>query len=223
MEDKTIVAVYTGQGLAEPLQKIFKEHLPDCRFINIIDDSIIYDVNQVGEVSKSVIRRLLTYYQTAVDIGADIIVNTCSSVGEVVDIARNIIDVPIIKIDEPMVKKAVENYDKIGVLATLPTTLNPTIRLLKSQASILGKEIAVVDGLAKGAYQALIAGSPEEHDRLIRETAKSVAKEVDCIVLAQGSMARIEKDLRDEIGLEVLSSPYLCVQAVKKMLEDVRS
>ena len=214
----TIVAVYTGQGLSELLQKIFKEKLPQYRFVNIIDDSMIHDVIKVGKVDKKVIRRLIQYYQIAADMGADIIINTCSSVGEVADIAENIIDVPIVKIDEPMAIKAVKYFRNIGVLATLPTTLDPTIKLIKSKADILGKNVLIKEGLAKGAYQALISGRSEEHDRLIYETAQGLSKEVDCIVLAQGSMARIQEKLHKETGIEVLESPSLCAEYVKSLL-----
>ena len=214
----TIAAVYTGQGLSEPLRKIFEEYLPGCRLVNIIDDSLIHEVNEAGGVDKQVIRRLLKYYQIGADIGADIIINTCSSVGEVVDIARNIIEVPIVRIDEPMAKQAVEKYESIGVLATLPTTLNPTKRLIKSQASLLGKEVHITEGLAKGAYQALIGGKPDEHDGLILETAREIAGNVDCIVLAQGSMARMQEKLHKETQTEVLSSPGLCALYVKSLL-----
>lgn len=214
----TIVAVYTGQGLAELLQKVFKEYLPDCRLINIIDDGIIHDVIKNGGVNKKIIQRLLKYYQIGVEIGGDIIVNTCSSVGEVVDIARNIIEVPIVRIDEPMAKEAVEKFRNIGVLATLPTTLNPTIRLIKSQASLLGKDVFITEGLAEGAYHALINGRPDEHDRLIFEKAKEIADSVDCIVLAQGSMARMKERLEKEIQKEVLASPYLCARYLKSLL-----
>ena len=33
-----------GPGLAEPMKTVFTEVLPDCRLINIIDDSLIADV-----------------------------------------------------------------------------------------------------------------------------------------------------------------------------------
>ena len=96
----------------------------------------------------------MQHYKMAVDLGADYILNTCSSVGEIASAARNILETPILKIDEPMAKQAVRNFQKIAVLATLPTTLKPTINLIKSQAQILGKSVTVIDGLAKGAYEA---------------------------------------------------------------------
>lgn len=215
---KTVVAVYTGQGLAEQIRPIFNELLPDCRLINVIDDGLIHDVIREGEVTPKIARRLTGYFRQAQDIGADVILNTCSSVGEVVDTVRPLFDVPIVKIDERMAQLAVSQGSKIGVIATLPTTLAPTVRLIKSQAAKAGKEVTVIDGLAEGAYHALIGGKPEEHDRLIEETAARVAQEADVIVLAQGSMMRMQAKLQEKLGKPVLSSPVLGIQEVKEKL-----
>ncbi|GGE52767.1 hypothetical protein GCM10011391_34520 [Pullulanibacillus camelliae] len=217
---KTVVAVYTGQGLDEMVKKAFAQHLPNQRLVNIIDDSLIYDVVKAGEVTASVKKRLLQYYQHAVDMGADAILNTCSSVGEVADIARALIDTPIIKIDEQMAQEAVEHYQTIGVLATLPTTLQPTMRLIERQAANSGRKVQLIDGLAEGAYAALVSGRPEEHDRLLLATARHVAQKADVLVLAQGSMARMEDTLSQETGRPVLSSPVRGIQELKRVVTE---
>ncbi|MDQ0898450.1 aspartate/glutamate racemase family protein [Paenibacillus sp. V4I7] len=216
---KTVVAVYTGQGLADPLKAVFKELLPDCRLVNIIDDSLIGDVVQAGQVPPGVARRLIQYFHHGEEIGADVILNTCSSVGEVVDDARRLIGVPIVKIDESMAAAAV-SYDRIAVLATLPSTLAPTMRLIQKQAEAAGRQVTLVNGLAEGAFDALVCGKPEEHDRILLETAKRIADKADVLVLAQGSMARMEPKLKETTGKPVLSSPRMGVEAVKALLEN---
>lgn len=216
---KTVVAVYTGQGLAEPLKQVFNELLPGFRLVNLIDDSLIRDVVRAGKVTPQVADRLMNHYRNAVDTGADVILNTCSSVGEVVDQARPFIPVPIVKIDELMAQEAVSRFARIGVVATLPTTLRPTTALIRAQAQAAGRQVVLFDGLATGAYEALVGGKPEEHDRLIRETAEKLAASVDAFVLAQGSMARMEKALQEATGKPVLSSPRFGVTAVKSILE----
>lgn len=163
--------------------------------------------------------RLFAYYQAGFDAGADAVLNTSSSVGEVVDLARPLFDLPILKIDRPMAEMAVRTAKSIGVLATLPTTLAPTVRLIRSEAEKAGKEVQIVEGLAAGAFEALMAGHAERHDILLRETAQRTAEKVDLIVLAQGSMAHMERPLADLTGRTVLSSPRLGVLAVKKLLE----
>ena len=218
---KIVVAVYTGQGLAGPLKAVFTEILPDCRLINIIDDSLIADVVMNKNITAGVTKRLLRYYETAEEMGADVILNTCSSVGEIVDLGRQVVDIPIVRIDEAMAITAVKQYSRIGVIATLPSTLEPTLRLLQDQALRLGYEVTIVEGLADGAYDALVNGSAEQHDQRILETAMSLAPQVDAFVLAQGSMARMEHDLADATGLAVLSSLRLGIGAVKQALSEV--
>ncbi|ASA21379.1 aspartate/glutamate racemase family protein [Paenibacillus donghaensis] len=216
---KTVVAVYTGQGLADPLKAIFKELLPDIRLVSIIDDSLIGDVVQAGGVPPGVARRLVQYFHNGEELGADVILNTCSSVGEVADAARKLIGVPIVKIDDLMAAKAVEGYSRIAVLATLPSTLAPTMRLIQSKAKQAGKEVTVVNGLAAGAFDALVSGRPEEHDAILLQTAIEVSGHAEVIVLAQGSMARMEQELQAATGIPVLSSPRFGIEQVKELLD----
>ncbi|MDU0203740.1 aspartate/glutamate racemase family protein [Paenibacillus sp. MAH-36] len=216
---QTVVAIYTGQGLADPLKKVFHEMLPDIRLVNIIDDSLIGDVVRAGHIPEVVSRHLVQYYRHAEELGADVILNTCSSVGDVADEAVEAIGIPIVRIDEWMAAKAVAGYTRIAVLATLPSTLEPTLRLIQRKADEAGREVQLVSGLAEGAFDALISGKPEEHDRLLLETAKRATDDADVLVLAQGSMARMEQALAEATGKPVLSSPRFGVEHVKAVLE----
>ena len=118
-----------------------------------------------------------------------------------------------------MADKAVNSAQRIGVISTLSTTLDPTCRLLRNAAQRAGKEVTLVEGLAQGAFQAGQSGDGETHDRLIAEAAAKIANQVDLFVLAQGSMARMEQRLSDLTGKPVLSSPVLGVQGLRKFLK----
>ena len=218
---KTVVAVYTAMaiGLMNDIKQLVAEEIPDCRLINIADDCLIQDVIKAGGPTVGVTRRLLAYYQAAEDAGADVILNTCSSIGEVADIGKKCAKVPLVKIDDAMARKGVQMGDRVGVIATLPTTLGPTVRLVQRKADEIGKKVAVVEGLAKGAFEALMSGNAEEHDALILQTAKDIASQVDVIVLAQGSMAKMQEKLAEATGKPVLSSPRLGVQEVRDILK----
>jgi Asp/Glu/hydantoin racemase len=219
---KTVAAVYTAPSIVEPIKELFAEILPECRLVNIVDDSLIQDVIREGSVKPAVRRRLIRYYQACEDMNADVIFNTCSAIGGVASMARSFIRIPIVKIDEPMARKAVELSDSIAVLATVPPALEPTIRLLQCMADQAGKKPKIIDGLAEGAFRAAVNGKPQEHDALLRKTAKQLAEKVGLIVLAQGSMARMEDSLRELTGKQVLSSPRSGVEAVKACLESMR-
>ncbi len=218
---KTVVAIYTAMaiGLMNDIKQMVAEEIPGCRLINIADDSLIQDVIKANEVTPAVSRRLMDYYRAAEEAGADVILNTCSSIGEVADMGKKCARVPLVKIDDAMALKGVQMGDRVGVIATLPTTLGPTVRLVQRKADETGKKITVVEGLAKGAFEALMSGKAEEHDALILQTAKDIAGQVDVIVLAQGSMAKMQDKLSQATGKPVLSSPRLGVQEVRDILK----
>ena len=213
-----VFAVHTALAMVEPTTELFKKHLPDVKLNHIVDDSLIQEVIINNMVTPSVAKRLMNCFFMAVDAGADIIFNTCSSIGEIAQMARKTVPIPLLKIDDPMAIEAVNIFSRIGVLATLPTTLEPTANLLKSVAADSGKEIQVTEGLAEGAFEAVMSGDRETHDNLILEASEIVADKVEVIVLAQGSMARMEKKLVQVSGKPVLSSPESGVLGVKSFI-----
>lgn len=214
-----VVCVHTAMALVEPLTKIFKENLPEVKLNHIADDSLIQEVIANNAVTPAVRRRLLSHYVAAADAGADVIFNTCSSVGDIADYGNIYAPVPVFRIDQPMAAQAVASAERIGVISTLSTTLDPTRRLLENEAKKAGRQVVLVDGLADGAFAAGQSGDGETHDRLIAEAAKKIADQVDLFVLAQGSMARMQQRLAEMTGKPVLSSPVLGVQGLRKFLQ----
>ena len=216
---RTVAAFFTAQAIVESTKQLLADLVPGCRVISIIEDAMIQDVIAAGRVTPEIARRLIRYYLAAEETGADLIFNTCSSIGDVAVMARSLIKIPIVKIDDAMAAEAVRLGARIGVLATLPTTLAPTVRLVKAQAEKAGRNVSIVEGLAKGAYEALVTKQPERHDEMVMVAAEQVAEQVDIIVLAQGSMARMEASLAQRTGKPVLSSPRRGVLEVKETLE----
>jgi len=213
-----VFAVHTALAMVEPVTELFKEHLPEVKLNHIVDDSLIQEVIEFNRVTPAVAKRLVNCYHMAVDSRADIIFNTCSSIGEIAQFARKLVPIPLLKIDDPMAIRAVETASRIGVLATLPSTLAPTAKLLQTMADERGKQIEIVEGLAEGAFQAVMSGDRETHDNLILKASEKVAGKVDLIVLAQGSMAKMQERLEEVSGRKVLSSPLSGVLGVKEYI-----
>lgn len=210
---KTVVVIHTGPATVQPLKQQFQAILPDVRVVNIMDDSLLNDVMAAGHLTEAVSGRILTYMQQGEKMGAVALLNACSSVGEAVSAARLLIGVPIIKIDDTMTENAVALGRNIGVVATVKTTLEPTVRLIRTKAGAVGKDIEITEALAEGAFQSLLDGKPELHDEIVKRTIESLAEKVDVIVLAQVSMARLVPHLA-AMKVPVLSSPQSGVQAV---------
>lgn len=219
MKPKTVMALFTGAALVDPVKKLAGEILPNVRFINILDDSMIADVISAGKMTAEVLERIHQYCTIGASMGVDIILETCSSVGISVNFLQPFFNIPILRIDRPMIEMAVKMGSTIGVMATIPTTLQPTMDLLDVVATEQGKKIKIVNGLATGAFQALTDGDPETHDRLLLESAIKTADSCDVIVLAQGSMARMEEPLKKATGITVLSSIGTGLESLKPYLK----
>jgi len=200
-------------------QNLFKELLPGVEIIDFVDGTVLADVRKAGTVQSSHIRRMCHLAQAAQDAGADLIFSACSSLGPSMDVARKLVDIPVIKIDDPMTKKAVQLGSKIGLMATVPTTLPPTEDLLHFWAADAGKKVEVKQHLCQGAFDVLMSGNREGHDKMVLDGALLLAPQVDLIVLAQASMSRLAPMLMQETGKTVLSSPRLAVEYLSTLIE----
>lgn len=216
----TIVVVYTSMGgLINTMKKELSDALPGYRIVNIADDSLIREVIEHGGVTKQVERRMMHYFQAAAQWNPKVIISACSSVGQVALEADRLMDIPVIRIDRAMIKEALKHGDRIGVLASLSTTMEPTAAYIRSLAMEMGKDVQVCGRVAQGAYEANCQGHPEIHNQLITKEAMALSGSVDVMILAQGSMAPMEVPLRQAAGLPVYASPRLCAREVREICE----
>jgi len=215
---KKVALVHTGLALVEILTKLFKEYVPEVELVHIIDDSLLREVLSNDGVTKPVIARMLNYFKSAEYYKVDCILNVCSSVGEVADLARKIISTPIVKIDEKMAEEAVARSSNIGVAATLKTTLEPTTRMIEKKALAAGKKIKITQTICPGAFEELISGNPAKHDEIVLKGVSELADKVDIIVFAQGSMARLVSSLNKDLAARVFTSLNSGVLEVKRVL-----
>ena len=110
-----LVIVHTGPVTVQPLAALTAELLPGVRVVNLVDDSLLKDAMAAGHVTPAVTRRLAQYMLIGQEMGADMILNACSSVGEAADAVRPLLTVPMIKIDTAMAERAVAGGRRIGV------------------------------------------------------------------------------------------------------------
>ena len=223
MEKKTapkIGFVHTGVPIGMLLKKMMSQSMPDIPSFHIVDDSLIQDLLQTGEFTPSILKRLCAQISMAKEAGADIIMVTCSSIAPGVDFARKLVDVPVMKIDEPMAEKAVAAADTVGVLATAKTTLVPSVQLIKQVADKKGKPVKVVSKLISEAFDFFLQGDMENHDRLVKEAGVELAQQTDVLVLAQASMSHLATEIEKASGTPTLTSPQIAVNALKKMVSE---
>ncbi len=211
--------VHTFLYSVEDLKAQFREQLPEAEMISIIDDSLLEEALANGAVTPAIISRMCDYYQNLQELGCVCALNQCSSVGEASDIAGKTVSMPIFKIDRPMARKAAELGEKIAVIATACSTVEPSSRLVESEAARLGRRVQVDRCFVEGAYECLLkTGDKQKHNEMVVAKVEEAAKDHDVIVLAQGSMYHL-MPLLSHIQVPVLTSLETGVAQLRKYLD----
>jgi Asp/Glu/hydantoin racemase len=219
MPRKRLGLLHTSATLVPIFAQLCQATLSNVDVFNLVDDSLIKDVIAQGRLRPQTARRVVQLIAAAEDAGADLIMVTCSSIGQAVETAATLAAVPVLRVDQPMADKAVQTGRRIGVIATLPTTLEPTADLIRRRAAAAGRDIVLTTRLCDGAFDALMGGDAEKHDAMVAAALKELASQVDVIALAQASMARVVESLAPEDRrVPILASPPLAVEHLATIL-----
>lgn len=211
---------HTGAVLCDTFDELAAKHIPDTEYYHAVDESVIDELLTVGELTPAITRRICAQLSLAEQAGADIVLDTCSSTSPAVDVAREVVDIPIIKIDDPMTERAVELGDQIDVIVTAESTFKPSTELVERKAKQAEGRTTVNGSLVDDAFEARLNGNTDRHDRLVTERVLEVADDSDVIVLAQASMSHLEDELTERTSLPVLSSPTMAMEAIAEFVDE---
>ena len=215
---KKIYIIHTSLVSHDDLQNLFHEIIPEAEIFNIVDDSLLHDVMANGGVNEKITGCVCYYFLAGDRNGADLIFNQCSSVGKAADVAKQLVSIPVVKVDEAMAEKAVSEGKKIGVVATVKCTMRPSCDLVLEKAAEMGEKVEVVEYLVDGALDILMKEkNREKHNELVLGMIKKAEAECDIILLAQGSMV-VLLPLLEDTKKQVLTSPRLGVEKARKVL-----
>jgi Asp/Glu/hydantoin racemase len=215
---RRLAVLHTVVFLADMFRNLLKQNLPELESFHVVDESLIHDLLREGKLTPRLVRRIAAQAVLAREAGADLILFTCSSTSPAVDIARALVEIPILKIDDPLAERAVQEGERIGLVATAPTTIEPSAKLIEAHAAKHGKQVQVNPILETRAFQARLSGDLAEHDKIVRKAITKLAKENEVVVLAQASMAHLAEEMKDSLSVPVLASPPLCMEALKRMI-----
>ncbi len=211
-----VAYIHTSHVLIPLFAEISRREMPEVEAFHMVDESLIKNTIRAQRLTRTTIRRVIAMIASAHEGGADAVVVTCSSIGPAVSEAQRLFDFPIIRVDEAMAELAVRSGRRIGVAATLRTTLEPTVALLRDKASAARRDVVLLDSLCEGAFDAVLKGDTATHDRILGDFLTRLVSEVDVVVLAQASMARVvEKLPPDARRVPILSSPELAVRSAR--------
>jgi Asp/Glu/hydantoin racemase len=218
MPQPRLFLLHTSATLVPVFEQLCKDkHLPATVF-NMVDDSLIKDVIAHNRLRPQTARRVAQLVAAAEDAGADQIMVTCSSIGAAVETAATLASVPVLRVDRPMAEQAVATGSRIGVIATLPTTLEPTADLVRRCAAAAGRNIELTARLCDGAFDALMGGNAARHDELVLAALNELQSQVDVVALAQASMARVVSQIPEaNRRVPILASPPIAIDHLARV------
>lgn len=212
-----VAFVHTVGAVLDQFRDRVRSEFPDLDSFHVLNESLLQDLLR-GESPAAVFERLATQLEIAEASGADLIVVTCSSTSPGVDIARNALRTPVLKIDDPMASLAVTSATRIGLVCTASSTLQASTALLLQHARDASRQIDIEPVLLPQAYAALFAGDRAEHDRIVLSASCELATNVELLVLAQASLAPLRDELASSVTVPVLASPNLLFEKLHTLV-----
>ncbi|MEV6195473.1 arylsulfatase [Streptomyces sp. NPDC051920] len=173
---------------------------PGLELRHLVDEEILARARREGP--DSVADDVRAYIAGAVADGARVVLCTCSTIGAIAE--RTDAGVPVLRVDRPMAAAAVAAGSRVVVLATVASTLEPTVGLVEEEARHAGRPVEARTALVDGAWALFDAGDLDGCARAVADAADAIA-DADAIVLAQASMTAAEGLVTTSVP--VLSSP----------------
>lgn len=218
---KPILAfVHTIDANIDAFDTLVGELAPGTPVRHALRDDLLKQALDAGELNDDIRKRTAEAVIAEAENGAALVLLTCSTIGPGADDAARQTATKVMRIDRPMAEEAVGLGTRIGVAATLTTTLGPTMDLLTEAAEKADRDVKLISAVYGAARDKLMTGDMEGYVEIIADGLHETAKACDVIVLAQASMAPA-LDLCDGIAEPILTSPRSGLAAAVKCYREI--
>ncbi|MPY53715.1 aspartate/glutamate racemase family protein [Streptomyces acidicola] len=211
-----IHAVPTGARVA---QEAFAREFPQATVWNVLDDRLLDDARDAGGLTDVLRRRMLRLIGHVMDGGARGLLLTCSSYGDVVDTARSLWGVPVLKSDEALFKAALAGpFERIAVVASTRPAVPAAVAQLQALVPAVrpDRPVDIVTALSEAAAD---AGTPEATARHLADALTTVgAADADAVLLAQYSLAPARDALAELLDVPVLDGAGAAARELRGLL-----
>ena len=194
---KKLGIIHAALITTRAVQRYLDEVVPEVEVVHFVDDTIQNTnfASAPGVIPPGNYAKFVQAALSQQEYGVDLILLACSTFNRAVEHARPMIRTPLLQIDRPMMDLAVRQGARVGLIATVPTTVPASERLLRQAAAEAGREVGIQTRLCSEASAALKAGQTERHNELLLAEIDRLSGDVDAIVLAQLSMSALEPRL----------------------------
>ncbi|MGI5404310.1 aspartate/glutamate racemase family protein [Streptomyces sp. CA-135486] len=184
---------------------------PGLELRHLVHEELLIRAGEEGPAA--VATAVATVLTSAVATGASAVLCTCSTIGGVAEACADGLGVPVLRVDRPMAAAAAV-ADRIVVVATVRSTLEPTAALIREEAA--GRAVELRTLLVEDAWERFEAGDRDGYLDAVTAAVDAV-RDADVIVLAQASTADAADGARTPVP--VLSSPRAGLRAAARAVE----
>jgi len=201
--------LHTSPMHTEPFDRLVVDLAPGCEQVTVVDEALLDDARRLGGSSPQVLGAIDRALDSLSAAGADAIVCTCSTVGGEAERRGTERGLSVLRVDRPMAEQAVAIGGRIGVVAALESTVEPTTTLIAEVAASRGVDVEVSVWMCDRAWGRFEVGDIDGYLDSVATVCEAAAGTSDVVVLAQASMA--DALHRCSTSVPVLSSPALAV------------
>jgi hypothetical protein len=213
-----LTLLHTASSNVAVFDELLKGIAPGLPVRHVVDEAILRQARDAGTITPELVERVDASVRSAID-RAELVLCTCSTVGGLAEAAGSRAGARVLRVDRPMAVRAVSIGPRIGIAATLKSTLEPTAALVHQVAQETGRPVEVTALFIGSAWPIMERGDPGGYAREIATHLEATCANTvyDAIVLAQASMA-IAEPLCNGLPCPVLSSPRLGLEAALREL-----
>ncbi|MFB3779003.1 MAG: aspartate/glutamate racemase family protein [Bryobacteraceae bacterium] len=222
LNETTLGIIHASSLTIKAVQPFLEQYLAGVAVMHLCDDTIQRDNIRagVGVIPKVNYFKFAQYAHNLEEAGVDLILLACSTFNYAAELARPMINTPIMQIDRTMMEMAVDQGRRVGMLATLATTVPSSERLLRIIAGEKKKDVEITTVLRPDAFEAILKGDAATHNAILLEEIDKLSSKVDSIVMAQLSMAALAPHLK-ETRVPVYNSGSTTFPRLREMLSSL--
>ncbi|WP_416414038.1 aspartate/glutamate racemase family protein [Pantoea sp. App145] len=209
-----IVLLHATPVAMAPVQNAFKDNWPEAEVVNLLDDGLTLDRSKEDQLSPALTDRFVTLGRYGYAMQAQGILVTCSAFGPAIDALAASMPVPVLKPNEAMFEAALQQGQRIGMLATFGPSLGTMTQEFDHYASLIGSTATLESVLVPDAIDLLRKGDVASHNRLVAAAAPQLSH-CDVIMLAHFSTSQAAEAVRRQVTVPVLTAPHAAVDKMK--------
>lgn len=216
-----LIALIHGVPAAiEPASLAVREEMPAAQIWNVLDDRLIEEVNQQGEVTPTLLKRMVRLIDHALLEGADGVLITCSLYSFVAAATDAERPVPILGADAAAFHDIIAaKPQRVLLVASVRAALDDSTTRLSEVADEHHAQFEIVPVFVEGALEAANAQDGPIVAELIAAALNPHLRPGDAVLLAQYSLSPASAPVSSILGVTVYSGPASAARELHAAIE----